>query len=424
MLFKYKSLTAILFISFNSVKGNTLDSNSFKHKSNASINEQNESDTRLDIQFKPHGQIWSQVFGDVYYKAHADTIGGGRGVSNQYASVPRNRDAFQFRRIYWGYNYFISQKFSTELLLSSEDDFSSGDLLQNNKLAPYIKWVNIRWKNIIRGTDIVIGQQPTPAFSLLTDKVWSYRSVERTVADIRRTPSYDFGIAIQGEFIPGNDNFGYNLMVGNGQAAKPENDNFKWFYGDVFAQFYNKHLVLDIYADHERLNWTPVWHHDRTMLKGFIAYNAAKFTIGLEGFINTIHADDIAVREKDGGLDTLTNKSSAISFYVRGKIYRKQLSFFARYDYYNPTANINNNKYSKYTPLTSNYDPNTKESFLSLGLDWTTVPNVHFIPNVWYNAYNNAGPKSYGASNSDYDLVYRLTVSYIFNAPKRFNEWQ
>jgi len=420
----YKSLTIIFFILFNIVKGNTLDSNSLKQKKNAPINEQKESDNSLGNQFKSHGEIWSQMFGDVYYKAHTDSIGGGRGGSNQYTGVPKDRNAFQFRRIYLGYNYFISKKFSTELLLSSEDDFSSGDLLQNNKFAPYIKWANIRWNNIIPGTDIVIGQQPTPSFSLLTDKVWSYRSIERTVADIRRTPSYDFGIAIQGIFFPGNDNFGYNLMVGNGQTAKPENDNFKWLYGDVFAHFFDKHFVVDIYTDYERLNWTPVWHHDRTMLKGFIAYNSAKFTVGIEGLINTIHADDIAARKKDGALDMLTNKSTAISFYARGEIYKKELSFFVRFDNYNPAGNINNSKYTKYTPLTSNYDPNTKEHFLSLGLDWAPIPNVHLMPNVWYNAYNNAGPKSYGANANDYDLVYRFTFSYILNAPKRFNEWQ
>lgn len=382
-------------------------------------------DTASGDGFKPHGEIWGQVFGDYYYKAHSDTVGGGRGGSNQYTGIPQNKNAFQFRRIYLGYNYTFSKRFSTEFLLSSEDDFASGDLLQDGKIAPYIKWANIRWKEIYPGADLVIGQMSTPSFSLLTDKVWSYRSVERTVADIRRTPSYDFGAAIQGKFVPGNDNFGYNLMVGNGQTAKPENDSYKWFYGDVYGLFFNRHIIIDLYADYERLNWTPTWHHDRHMLKGFIAYNAPKITAGVEAFVNTIHADDVATRRQDGKSDTLTNSATAVSLYIRGSIYKKELSFFARYDVYNPAGNIDNSKYSKYTPLTTNYDPNTKEQFVSAGLDWAPLRNVHIMPNVWYNTYSNAGPKNYGTANNDYDLVYRLTFTYIFGAsPARFNEFQ
>ena len=67
---------------------------------------------------------------------------------------------FQFRRIYLGYDYNISKKFSAELLLAAEDNFppgappvgsaagttttfaagnSTGDLLTNQKLTFYIK---------------------------------------------------------------------------------------------------------------------------------------------------------------------------------------------------------------------------------------------------------------------------------------------
>ncbi len=382
---------------------------------------QNNNDVQ---QFQPHGEIWGLTFGDFYYKAHADTVGGGRGGNNQYTGVPVNRTASQFRRLYLGYNYTLSKRFSAEFLLSAEDDFSSGDLLQNGKFAPYIKWANIRWTNFLPGGDLVVGQMSTPAFSLLTDKIWGYRSVERTIVDIRRTPSYDFGAALQGTFIPGNNNFGYNLMVGNGTTAKPENDNYKWFYGDVYGIFFNRHLIIDFYSDYERINWNPVWHHARNMFKGFIAYSSPKLTAGVEGFVNTIQKDDIATARTSDKPDTITNKSNGISIYVRGKIYREYVGFFVRYDSYNPAGNINNEKYFSYSPLTSTYDPNTKEQFITAGLDFAPAKGIHFIPNVWYNAYNNAGPKNYGNANNSYDLVYRLTFSYTFNAPKRFSEWQ
>ncbi len=92
-------------------------------------------------------------------------------------SMPADSRLFQLRRVYLGYNYEISRKLSAEILLAAEDDVypgsvgnqtNNGDVLSDNKLAPYLKLANIRWKNIFRGTDLVFGQVATPAFPLLT----------------------------------------------------------------------------------------------------------------------------------------------------------------------------------------------------------------------------------------------------------------
>jgi len=120
------------------------------------------------------GRIWGYMFGDYYFKGHSDSLS--RGGANQYTGIPKTRSAFQFRRIYLGYDYNISSKFSAELLLAAEDNFPagnpptsaalSGDQTQNNKLTFYIKLANIRWKNIWKGTDLIVGQVATPAFPL------------------------------------------------------------------------------------------------------------------------------------------------------------------------------------------------------------------------------------------------------------------
>ena len=369
---------------------------------------------------KPNsGRIWGYAFGDAYYKAHADSLK--RGGSNQYTGIPENRNAFQFRRIYLGYDYNISQKFSAELLLAAEDNFpagnptssttASGDELLNNKLSFYIKLANVRIKNIWNGTDLVLGQVSTPAFPGTSEKVWSYRSVERTIADIRRTPSYDLGASLQGVFDPKTKNFGYNFLVGNGSSAKPESDNFKWFYGDVYAYFFNKKIMVDLYADYERLNWTSDWHHSRQMTKGFIAYTTPKLTVGVEGFINNLKNDDFATRI-DSTTDILTVQAKGISVFVTGAIVPDKLKFFARYDAFNPDNKIDNSKYIAYKGNTSSYnDPNTKEQFITAGLDFTPVKNVHLMPNVWYNKYTNQGPANLYNSN---DMVYRVTFYYVF----------
>jgi hypothetical protein len=408
------------------------------------------------------GRLWGYAFGDFTYKPHADSLT--RGGSNQYTGIQKNRTLFQFRRIYLGYDYNISKKFTAELLLAAEDNFppgappvgsaapgtttsmsaanSTGDLLTNQKMTFYIKNMNIRWKQIFKGTDLIIGEMSTPSFPLLSERVWSYRSIERTIADIRRTPSYDFGVALQGTFDPATKNFGYNVMAANGTSDKPDITPYKWFYGDLWAFFAHKHVVVDLYADYQRLNWTPTWHHSRQMIKGFLAWNSSAtdksmnpgsgYTIGVEGFINNLKADNVAPKIA-GGSDTLSTAPSGISFYIHGDIIPGKLRFFARYDVYNPNNKVNTNVYKSYSGNTSNYNDNSfhtvynqnlatptvtytttgdqtyKQNFITAGLDFKPTNRVHFMPNVWYNSY-----KSQIADNKDYDLVFRLTFFFSF----------
>ena len=362
------------------------------------------------------GKIWGYVFGDYYYKAHSDSAG--RGGTNQYTGIPQSRNAFQIRRVYLGYNYAINPSFSAELLLAAEDNITNttgtttGDLLSDNKLSFYLKLVNLRWKNIWKGTDLVIGQAPTPAFSLLTEQIWGYRSIEKTITDIRKTPSYDFGAMLQGKFDPADGKFGYNLMIGNGTGAKPENDNFKWFYGEVFAKFFDKKLILDAYADYERLNWIPGFHHSRNMLKGFIAYQTPAFTFGTESFIN--HGQNDVAGIKASQKDTLSADATGISVYVKGQITPKKLGYFARFDSYNPDTHYTQN-YTSYLGFSANYEPNNKEKFVTAGLDYTPAKNIHFMPNIWYNGYQAQQSNFSGAANRDHDLVFRITFFYIYD---------
>lgn len=387
----------------------------------ANAQTQSATDTMGEKGFKPHGQLWGYAFGDFAFKAHADTVGGGRGGTNQYSKVQKNQSMFQFRRIYLGYNYDISPRFSAEFLLAAEDNTAiggnSGDLLSDGKFSPYIKLANIRYKRIYPGADLVLGQAATPAFPLLSEVIWGYRSVERTVADLRRTPSFDLGATIQGRFIPSDDRFGYDIMVGNGQSAKPENDAYKWFYGDVYGKFLNKRLIVDLYQDYQRMNWTPTWHHDRRMTKLYVAYTTPKLTIGVEAFYNVIMGD-VQATGTDKHTYNFSTKSLAVSSYIRGSIYKDKLGFFARYDTYNPDmadnlGDFTGSSYTAYSVKTSNYDPFNNENFITAGIDWTPVKNVHFMPNVWYNSYAYNGTNTTGKPN-DYDLVFRLTFYYIY----------
>ena len=94
-------------------------------------------------------------------------------------------------------------------------------------------------------------------------------------------------------FDPSTKNFGYDLMAANGTGDSPDNSPYKWFYGDVYGYFAHKHIVVDLYADYDRLNWITQWHHVSQMWKGFLAWNSSAtdksmnpgtgYTIGVEG---------------------------------------------------------------------------------------------------------------------------------------------
>lgn len=356
------------------------------------------------------GKLWGYAFGDYYYKSHADTLK--RGGNNQYTAIPENRNAFQLRRVYLGYNYNITSKFSAELLLAAENGATSGGALTDNKLAFFIKLANLRIKDIWKGTDLLFGQMATPAFPMSSEPIWSYRSIEKTIVDIRGTPSYDLGAALQGKFDPATGNFGYDVMVGNGTGAKPENDNFKWLYGDIWGKFLDKKLYINFYSDYQRMASINGSMHSRNMIKGFAAYSVPSFTIGVEGYINNLKNDNQATEIANGNVDVLTVQAKGISIFANKLLIKDKLKFFARYDAFNPDNKIDNNKYITYKGNTSSYnDPNTKEQFITAGLDFTLAKNVHLMPNVWYNKYTNQGPANLYNS---YDLVYRITFYYVF----------
>jgi hypothetical protein len=404
------------------------------------------------VEFKPSGKLWGYAFGDYAYKGGTDEVG--RGGSNQYTKVPVNTNVFQWRRIYLGYDYNISEKFSAEFLLAAEDDFGNaagtnttlpgtGDILSDSKFAPYVKLANIRWKKFFKGTDLVLGQSATPTFAkngsgMASEEVWAYRSIERTITDIRRTGSFDMGAKLEGKYM--NDNIGYVLMMGDGAGAKAAGNSFKWFYGDIWAKFMNKKLIVDLYQDYYRLNWSKtvagpqgMWYNDRNMTKLFVAYSVPKLTVGVEYFMNTLMGD-VAVKGKDGNTYYRTTKATGLSIFTRGKIYKEKLGFFARYDNYDPTGNlsniVNDANTKSYTVTTSQYDPTTKEQFVTFGLDYTPIKNVHIMPNIWMNTYKSGldatatqtttGGLPYSGMNGGInntngtDLVYRLTFYYIY----------
>src|SRR5690606_17493833 len=186
-----------------------------------------------------------QLFGDYFIKAHADSSERG---DYQYSGLPKNSNAFQIRRIQLGYKYDISPKFTADILMESANE--------NGSMSFFIKYANLRWKGIYPRADLLLGRIETPTFSTVTDEIWHYRPVERTVADMQGSPSYDLGVMLSGHF-DALDRWGYNFMVGNGEGNQLTDNRFKKFYGELYARLADKKLIVDAYADYERFYWQP-----------------------------------------------------------------------------------------------------------------------------------------------------------------------
>ncbi len=382
-----------------------------------------------------------------------------------YNGVPTGRNAFQFRRLYLGYDYEISKKFKAEVLLASEPNantgtvgatstststttitgapgvtgttttkttttttVSNGDNLVDNKMAFWIKNFNLRWRNVWSGTDFVIGEMSTPGFALnepgtngptsLSETTWAYRSIEKTVTDFHKNNSYDVGAALQGTFDPDTKNFGYVAMIGNNSqssllaASNPNTGFYKIFYGDLWAKFFDKHLSVDIYADYAKTAQSTylIGDEEHNMLKGFVSYVSQKLSVGVEAY-----TQNLANAVTNSGTKLPEDATvHAISLWVRGAIVKDKVGFFARFDSYNPDTQFNTTDAYTVNPNGySTYNPTTKEQFYTAGLDFTPAPKIHFMPNVWLVDYANQGPTAATVVN-DHTLVYRLTFFYTF----------
>lgn len=367
--------------------------------------------TKTKEEFKSSGKLWGYAFGDYAYKLHADSALRG---NVQYSNLAKGYNSFNFRRIYLGYDYHFSPDISSELLIAHESAFEADpdnpDVLTDRNRSLYIKAMNIQFKNIIPRATIIAGQQPTPTFTMLTDPTWGYRSIEKTITDMRGiSSSTDLGIGIFGK-IGKAENVGYDVLVANGNGAKLENNKFKKIYTSLYAYFFDKKFVVQGNFEHDRKALHP-FNKEITTFKAFAAYKGSKTTIGVEAFEQLRTNSGAYLQQAMPSPDTIYSDmaSSGISFYLTHKLTKDKLTFFARLDLYNPDTKFTNDK-----NYVDGYN-DAKESFATAGLDFSPYKNIHIMPNLWYNQYHSKLDGASGSLKNDYDLVARITLYFLFN---------
>jgi hypothetical protein len=386
------------------------------------------------------GQLWGLAFGDYAYVPHGDSAGRGNG-NVQYkglgskGSPTQNANAIEIRRAYLGYDYVINSKFSATALLAYEGNYDA-----NNNRTLYLKNIYLIWKNIFKNTDLIIGQQFTPSFATTNniDALWGYRSVERSLLDMRKVDaSTDMGITLAGRIWSTDTTalssfIGYRAMVGDnssntpvpaftgaGTAQNNTTDKDKKYRLNIYYSSIKNKLTLGVYSDF--INDGAVFYktskgyqNSTATFKAYAAYNAKQFGIGAEYFeqINT-NGEVETFKTDPTSNDTVSAVQAGFSVFGHATLIPNKLNFFARYDFYNPDTKY---KYTTSETFTNRLVPQNTytETFITAGLDWTPTEDkkVHIMPNIWYDGITNG----YGSDKlkSDYYIVPRITFYFIF----------
>jgi len=321
-------------------------------------------------------RIIGEFFGDYYYKVQADT-----GIllkgSETFQNLEKNSNAFNIRRFNIGFDYKLNTNLTGTLLLEGNEDFTVNS---NKTRSVYIKFANLTWENIIKNVNITFGAQRTPTFTIISEKIWGYRSVEKAITDFRKyLSSSDVGFSIYGKI---NPMINYYLMIGNGEGTKIENNIFKKIYSSIYGTILNNKVTYQINYDFEKKSN----YESASLFKFFSVYQHKKFAIGIEPYLYILE-------------DTTTNKDFGFTTFIKNVLIEDKLNSFIRFDYYNNNFNKNINGY--------------KELLLLAGIDIKpgkeNDKKISIIPNLWSMFYLK---KTENMINRKPDIILRLTMHY------------
>lgn len=338
------------------------------------------------------GKFSGLMFGDYYYNVARDT--GIASLSNSINNGKKDLNGFQFRRIYFTYDYDISDNFTTRFRLEADQAANTS----NGKIGVYVKDAYINWKNIFIGSNLIIGIQPTPAFEI-SEAFWGYRFLEKTIMDARGiVSSRDLAVSLKGK-IDGDGMFKYWVMYGNGSGNSPETDKYKRYYAHIqFTPI--KQFTATLYADLKARPSIPdpkstsdpketVSNNDLTYAL-FLGYQEKDwFTVGLEGFLN------LRQNGFTKNSELKNQKGMGISAFASYN-FMKELAAVVRYDYYDP-----------------NTDADSKgdmRNWFLFSLNYKLDDKFTISPNVVIETYE----KIPNGRNIDASVTGRITFFYTF----------
>jgi hypothetical protein len=333
------------------------------------------------------GKFSGLMFGDYFYNIERDS--GIDTLKNTALTGKKDLNGFQFRRIYFTYDYKISDDFDSRFRIEADQTTA------NNKIIVFIKDAFLKWKNIFKGSDLIFGIQPTPAFEV-SESVWGYRSLEKTILDLRGiVSSRDIALSLKG--VLSEKLVYYWIMIGNNSGVSPEIDKYKRFYGHIQVNL-SEFVYLTLYGDLKVRPDLKVGNENTSLSNNditsalFIGYKNKTFSIGSEGFIQA---------RENGMKKQLGSASEYSSLNTLG------LSFFGSYNFSGSFGLMS--RFDFFDPNIDNTFKGDSRNYYLLGARFNPVETVSIMPNIIIETYESDSAMDYDPS-----VTVRLTFYYQF----------
>jgi len=338
------------------------------------------------------GKISGYMFGDYFYNILRDsTI---NNLNNTGLTGIKDLEGFDIRRAYFTYDYRIDKQFSTRFRLEAQTLVS----VQNTVFLTYLRDAYLKWGNIFKGSDFIFGIQPTPAFNAIED-YWNYRSIEKTIMDLRRVvSSRDLGASLKGR-LNSSGTINYWVMYGNGSALGAESDKFKRIYAHVDFEPTNE-ISIAAYADYrfkenkEYIDIDQNFNNDALTTDLFFGYQQRDvFSIGVESFMQFNYND--AIEEEENEYVIQNRNALGISLFGWYK-FSELLVGLGRYDYYDPN-------------ISGDFRGDARNLFIA-GLSFVVNDMVAITPNFLFETYE----QPVDGITIDPSLTGRITFYFKF----------
>jgi hypothetical protein len=336
-------------------------------------------------------KLGGYMFGDYFYHVQRDALI----TTLPNVALPGEEDfnAFQFRRIYFTYDDTISDDFVTRLRLEADGTALSDD----GRIEVFVKDAYLNWKNAFGFNDIMIGIQPTPAYEV-SEAAWAYRSLEKTILDLRGiVSSRDIAASLRGR-IGTTGKYNYTVMAGNGSGNNPEMNEFKrvyfsfhWKPSEKFqATVFQDYRALPDIADPNDLNrqientsYTTSW---------FTGYGVKdKYGLGYEGFVTQQKNGN-----QFGGAEpfTLGNKNTTGHSFWGWYNFNDRFGVVGRYDYFEPNTDVDGDK----------------RDLIIASFVFKPHKNVFIMPNLYTESYEDLVTNQ----SIETSITPRITFYWIF----------
>jgi hypothetical protein len=363
---------------------------------------------------RSQGKFSGVFYGDYFFNVARDTAVDRANLPASALGGPRSNQGFVIRRVYFTYDQDLAEQFAMRYRLELDGTPNSSAqyaVLSNGNISVVAKDAWLRWKEIFAGSDLYFGIQPTSAYDL-SEGVWAYRSLEKTIMDLRGiVSSRVLGIALRGKLDEGGM-FGYWATVANANSGtQPKDLGQPLKNGDKY-NLYSLHvgfkptsdIVLALYGDFRPTfpvndpasTAVPRATVSNSTFTGalFASYRrGGDFAVGAEAFTQqTSHAytDPVAANS----LKTLSRVGVSVFGWVN---FSDNLGAVARYDYYDPKTG---------SDATEQGD---SRNYILAGLVVRPAKNVQVVPNLQVETYESIP----GGRSVDAAVTGR--VSFIFS---------